>query len=108
MAASRTAKRAAGAADNGLQPDWWSKSLAGVVPGLALAFALSGLIAWLAPGGIAAPDMAQFAMWIVAPIWMTLFACVYLFRSGLRAWLWLGGAAALAHAALLLLRMAGG
>lgn len=94
----------AGKVEHALRPDWWSKSLAGAIAGLTLAFALGGLIAWLVPDGLDAPDIAQFAMWIVTPIWLTVFAFTYLFRTGLRAWLWLGGANVLAYAALFVAR----
>lgn len=81
-------------------PDWISKTLAGGLAGLSLAFALVGLFAWFGPGGIAAHGKVQFNMWMVPVIWMGIFCPVYLFRSGARAWLWLGGANVLAFTAL--------
>ncbi|GAA0350123.1 hypothetical protein GCM10009092_13150 [Bowmanella denitrificans] len=75
-----------------IQPHWWSKSLAGVLLGFVLAIGITGLFAWLGPGGLHADNKIQFNMWISALIWMVLFACVYLFSTGLKAWLWLGGA----------------
>ncbi|MFT4047568.1 MAG: hypothetical protein QM661_12860 [Solimonas sp.] len=92
------------AAPQRLQPDWWRKTFAGAVLGLTLAFALGGLFAWLGPGGIAAPDKAQFVMWMIAPLWGLCFALVYLFRSGARALLWLGLANAAAWGLLLAVR----
>ncbi|MCH2556848.1 MAG: hypothetical protein MK005_06045 [Alcanivorax sp.] len=89
-----------------IQPHWWSKTLAGGVLGFSLAIALSGLFAWLGPGGIGAPDKVQFNMWLVPFIWMTVFSLVYLFRTGIRAWLWLGAANGLAFLALMLARRA--
>lgn len=83
-----------------IRPDWFSKSLAGGVGGLTLAIALLGLFAWLGPGGIDAPDKVQVVMWLVPPVWMTLFSLTYLFRSGRQAWSWLLGANLLAFAAL--------
>jgi len=79
-----------------IRPDWWSKSLAGGLLGLLLAFALVGLFAWLGPGGINAPDKVQFNMWIISPIWLTLFSLTYLFRSGRDAWAYLGSATLMA------------
>ena len=87
-----------------IQPDWWSKTLAGAVLGWTLAFALAGIFAWVGPGGISAPQKSQFVMWMIAPLWMTAFSVVYLFRSGMRAVLWLGGANLLAWALFLAVR----
>lgn len=82
----------------------WSKTLAGVVLGWTLALALSGLFAWLGPGGIAARDKVQFNMWLIAPLWMLILSPVYLFSSGRCAWGVLLGLNILAHAALLAAR----
>ncbi len=83
-----------------IQPDWISKTLAGALLGFALAVAISGLFAWWGPGGIGAPDKVQFNMWATSLYWMTVWSLVYLFRTGLRAWLVLGSAATAAHVAL--------
>lgn len=84
-----------------IRRDWWSKSLAGVLLGFTLAIALSGLVTWVGPGGPLAMNKFQFTMWIVAPVWLGVVSFCFLFRSGLRAWLWLGGANLLAYTALL-------
>lgn len=75
-----------------IRPDWLSKTLAGAVLGFTLAVAISGLFAWYGPGGIDAPNKTQFIMWLIAPLWMTLFSTVYLFTSGRAALLWFSGA----------------
>ena len=86
---------------------WFGKTVAGVVLGFGLALALSGLFAWLSPGGIdAGGGKAQFNMWLMAPLWAGVLSFVYLFRDSLRAWLWLGAANALAFAALWCVRWA--
>jgi hypothetical protein len=72
-----------------IRRDWVSKTLAGTLLGLSLAFACSAVFAHLA-AGLAPPLRAQLAMWMVIPVWLTVLSCVYLFRSGKRAWLWLG------------------
>jgi hypothetical protein len=87
-----------------IRPDWWSKTFAGAVLGAALALALAGLFAWAGPGGINAREKAQFVMWIMAPLWMAVFSTVYLFRSGRRAVLWLGGANVVAFSLLFYIR----
>jgi hypothetical protein len=73
-----------------MQKDWSSKSLAGGILGLAFAFACSGIYTRLVTG-LPLPVKAQLAMWMIAPIWLSIFALVYLFRSGMRAWICLGG-----------------
>lgn len=83
-----------------LRRDIVSKSLAGLVLGFALALALVGLFARLGPQGLAGGNKYQLVMWMIAPIWLSVLAFVFLFRSGLRAWLWLGGASLLAHGGL--------
>jgi hypothetical protein len=83
---------------------WFAKGLAGLVLGLAIAIGVSGLLAWAGPGGIAAPGKYMVVMWAVIPVWMLVLTFCFLFRSGWRAWAWLGGAALLLHAALLACR----
>lgn len=83
-----------------ISPDWISKTLAGGLAGLSLAIALLGLFAWLGPDGTSAPDKTQVIMWLVPPLWMSIFSLTYLFRSGWRAWIWLGSANLLAYTAL--------
>ncbi|WKT60277.1 hypothetical protein Q2E61_15400 [Microbulbifer thermotolerans] len=87
-----------------IQPDWWSKSFAGAVLGLTLALALAGLFAWVGPGGLYAPDKRQFVMWMIAPLWVTVFSLVYLIPTGKRALLILGGLNLLAFGLLFLVR----
>ncbi|HCE39897.1 hypothetical protein Y5W_03290 [Alcanivorax sp. 521-1] len=89
-----------------IRPDWWSKTLAGGLLGFTLGIALSGLFAWLGPGGIDAANKVQLVMWMVPVPWMITFSLVYLFPSGVHAWLWLG-AANLAAFGLLLAARAG-
>ncbi len=77
--------------------DWVSKTLAGALLGLALAFAFSGLLSQaLQP--MALPTRGQLVMWSVAPVWLGVWGGVYFFSSGLRAWLWLGAATLLTWA----------
>ncbi len=91
-----------------IRPDWWTKTLAGLVFGFGLGIALAGLFAWVGPGGIGAPQKTQFVMWLIAPVWMTVFGTVYLFPSGARALLWLGAANLVVFAALFAVRASAG
>ncbi len=80
---------------------WPGKTLAGLVLGFGLALALSGLFAWLGPGGMPASNAKlQFDMWLLPPIWAAVLSLVFLFRDSLRAWLWLGLANLVAFALL--------
>jgi hypothetical protein len=88
-----------------IRRDIWSKSLAGVVLGFALAVALAGLVAHLGPEGLEGRNKYQLVMWMVAPIWLGALGFVFLFRSGLQAWVWLGGASLLAHGGLYACRL---
>lgn len=81
--------------------NWFGKASAGAILGLALALALSGLFAWLWPGGLMhSSGKTQLNMWLMSPIWALILGFCFLFRSGLRAWLWLGGMTIVSFAAL--------
>jgi len=84
--------------------DWVSKTLAGTLLGLSLALAPSGLYSEF-NAAMPLPVRGQLMMWMVPPIWLGTLSGVYFFGSGLRAWLWLGGANAVAYGALLALRL---
>lgn len=82
-----------------VRPDWVSKTIAGVVLGLTLAMAISGVYSEL-DSAKPLPVRGQLMMWMVPPVWLGTLAGVYFFASGLCAWLWLGGANALAFGLL--------
>jgi len=88
-----------------IQRDWLSKTLAGLLLGGVLALVFSSLFAQL-NGDLPFSARRQLANWMVPPIWLGVLGTVYFFSSGLRAWLWLGGSAALLTAASYLLRFA--
>lgn len=88
---------------------WFGKASAGLILGFGLAIAVSGLFAWLGPGGIdAGGGKLQFNMWLVAPVWAGVVSFVFLFRNSVRAWLWLGLANAIAFGLLCAVRLACG
>jgi hypothetical protein len=66
--------------------DWLSKTLAGVTGGFGLGIAASGLLVFL------------------TPVWIGVMSASFMFRSGLRAWAWLGGANIAGFAMLALAR----
>jgi hypothetical protein len=84
---------------------WLGKTMAGLLLGYALSLAFSGLFALLTPGGLGGEGKIQVVMWTIAPAWATVLGFVYLFRDSRSAWLWLGGATALAWALLWLLKV---
>lgn len=71
-----------------IRRDWLSKSLAGGLLGLCLAFGCSGLLD-LALRSLPLSVRAQFTMWAVAPVWLAVLSASFLFASGARAWRWL-------------------
>ena len=85
--------------------DWLSKSSAGVILGFVIAIALSSIYGRIGPGGLfwggAEP---QFVMWMVWPIWTGILSFCFLFRTGVRAWLWLGLAALVSGAGMVLVQ----
>ena len=87
-----------------LSTDWLWKTLAGVIGGFGLGIAASGLLAYLSPGALDEQNKFQVAMWLVPPVWIGVMSGSFAFRSGRRAWIWLGGANALGFALLALAR----
>lgn len=73
-----------------VKPDWLAKTSAGAILGFALAISSSGLLS-LALGALPLPVRGQLVMWAVPPIWLGALGFVFLFSSGQRAWLCLGG-----------------
>lgn len=67
----------------------WAKSLAAALLGLPLTVGIIGLIALLWP----APLERSTLSWLLMsfPLWVTIMSLTFLFKTGLRAWLWLGG-----------------
>ncbi len=73
-----------------IQPHWWQKTLIGLIGSLLLAYGLIALFAWYGPGGLRAGVKVQFNMWMITPIWLTVFSFSYLFISWRSAALTLG------------------
>lgn len=86
------------------QQDWLSKTLAGLVAGLAIGFAVAGLFLHLMPGNTVHVGRYFVSRWVVIPVWLSVLSLVYLFQNGKRAWTVLGLAALSGMAALLACR----
>ena len=87
-----------------IQPHWWLKTSAGLILGLTLSYALIGIFAWYGPGGIDAAVKVQFNMWMISPIWLTILTFSYLFKTGLKAIIYLGSANIISYAIFFFLR----
>ena len=83
----------------------WPRAFAGLIAGLFVAAAITGLVAWLPPGPWASALVPSLITFL--PLWMLAAMWAFSFRSALRAWLTLAGCAALGFAVLGLLRLAG-
>ncbi len=82
----------------------WLKSLAALLLGLPLAVAVIGIAALLSG------DHARYTLpWLLMffPAWIGAMIAAFLFHSGARAWLWLGGANLLAYIVLYGLKAGG-
>lgn len=66
-------------------PDWWNKTLAGLLLGFTLALGCGGVFVHLT-NSLAPSSQGQLAMWLVAPIWLGVLSGVYFFTNGKRAW----------------------
>lgn len=89
------------------QSDWYSKSLVGLLLGFTLAVAVAGIFAWGGTGGIAMPNKSQFVIWLIAPVWLSVLAGVYMFQSARQALIWLGAINIVAYLVLSALKAAG-
>ncbi|WP_226662772.1 hypothetical protein [Microbulbifer aggregans] len=85
--------------------NWVGKASAGAIAGYFLAIAICGIFSRFGPlevGGFSA--QAQINMWLVAPLWAVILSFCFMFRNGVRAWAWLGGANVVLWGILLLSR----
>lgn len=68
-----------------IQPDWWSKTFAGLFLGLAFGIAMGSLVSLLTLGHLDRSLVPQFGMWTIPWVWMILFFLAYLFPKGWQA-----------------------
>jgi len=83
----------------------WARASAGLLAGFLVAAAATGWVAWLPPCPWATalvPSMIAFV-----PFWMLAALWAFSFRTGLRAWVGMGAAAAVGFGVLWLLRATG-
>lgn len=65
---------------------WWSKIIAGLLLGYALAIGSSGLLHMLLAGGPPSGN-AQLIMWLVIPIWLSVLGVSVAFDRARDVWL---------------------
>lgn len=76
---------------------WLTKLVAAIVAGAIFSFGSMAVMGVLChTTGDPKTVSAQFLMWLAVLVWLVLIGSCFLFRSGLRAWCVLGGAAILA------------
>jgi hypothetical protein len=83
----------------------WGKSLAAALLGLPLTTGIIGLIGLLWPGELAVTTLPWLLMSF--PLWVGVMSLAFLFKSGLRAWLWMGGATLLCFGLIQVVKMMG-
>lgn len=85
--------------------NWFGKASAGLIAGFAASLAITCIYSLLAGVRNAFLDAhGQLAMWAIAPLWAGILSFCFLFRSGWRAWVWLGAVNVAAWGLLFLLR----
>lgn len=87
-----------------IQPHWWRKSFIGIFLGLSFAYSIVALFAWYGPGGIEADIKVQFNMWMISPIWLTIIAFTFMFKTAKQALLYLLSANIISYAVFFALR----
>gem|GEM_PF-1664328 len=81
---------------------WLVKSSAGLILGFLLCLGLTGLLLRYGFGEVSTFSAhGQFLMWLMSPGWLLVVSLSFLFRSGLKAWLYLGAANLLVWALVL-------
>lgn len=83
----------------------WGRSLAAALLGLPLTVGLVGLVALLWPGDLRVHTLPWLLL--AFPVWIAAMSLAFACRSGARAWLWLGTATVLCHAAIWLAKSLG-
>ncbi|MBC3919386.1 hypothetical protein H8L32_17985 [Undibacterium sp. CY18W] len=83
----------------------WAKSLAAALLGLPLSVAIVGLLALFGPGDVKTRTLPLLLL--VFLVWIASMCSAFLFKTGLRAWLWMGAATLLGFTAIHLLKAMG-
>ncbi len=65
-----------------MQPDWWSKTLTGLILGFTLATAIATILFLVNVPYVERNTIAQVAMWSIPWVWMLLFFIAYFIPKG--------------------------
>ncbi|GAC17862.1 hypothetical protein [Paraglaciecola arctica] len=76
-------------AEQKIKPHWWLKTFAGAILGFTFSYAIVAIFAWFGSGGIGATAKIQFNMWMISPIWLLVLSFSYLFKTGVKAIIYL-------------------
>lgn len=90
-----------------IQADWWSKTFAGAVLGLAFAIACASLITIWALKNLHPSLAPQLGMWSVPWIWLPVFFMAYFVPKGWQAIVFFAVLNIFAYGILLVIRGAG-
>ncbi|MBD9370635.1 hypothetical protein [Xanthomonas sp. XNM01] len=83
----------------------WARSLAAALLGLPLTVAIIGLLALVWPGD---PTRTTLPWLLLSfPLWTAVMSLAFIARSGLRAWLWMGGATLLCFSLIHVVKLLG-
>lgn len=87
-----------------LQPDWWTKTITGLILGLTFAIAIATIIFLLALPYIERNTLSQVAMWSIPWIWLSVFFAAYYIPKGWQSLVIFSIANVLAYALIFWLR----
>lgn len=94
-----------------IQPQWFGKTLVGLMLGLSLTYGFMAIFIWFGPDNLHTALSSerllwktQFNMWTITPIWMLIVSFVYLFKTTKSACIYLGLANLLTYGLFVLLR----
>lgn len=66
------------------QMQWRLRVLTATALGLPIALALSGLLAWWAPGSVSHDGKSQLVMWLVTPLWLIPMSLIFFAANATR------------------------
>ncbi|MEB6675832.1 hypothetical protein [Acinetobacter haemolyticus] len=65
-----------------IQPDWWTKTFAGLFLGLSFSIAIGALVFLLTLSNVERSLPAQLAMWTIPWVWLFVFFIAYFIPKG--------------------------
>lgn len=87
-----------------IQPDWWTKTLTGLILGFTFALAVSVIVFFLGLSSIDRSNLSQLSMWLIPWIWLFMFFLAYFLPKGWHSLMLFSVANLLAYALVFWLR----